>query len=315
MPKWRDGILRSFVCYPQIIFDRNGPHFRSDAKEVMDFGFQDFQRIITAAAHRCFQEYCGGRERKIHFEKIPTSLIGDDNRFPPRLFFRKTIKEIAHKRFKSCVIRFCHEDDKRIVFRELERLDSKSYAKPNWEITPSSRLPRFAIAFDIGDALRCMIKTGLNLIAYTCNLTDIRAQEFAWARRIITGVLPIDRKLIERNGFLRPESVSFLNPAPRTHKFRLSFWDGRWRVYSAYFGGDIGSFVEFPGISNEPWRTVDCEFSLDSDHVAVEKYSISFPENSQPIEWTNSRLICPSVELISFASKFEVQITQKNLTS
>jgi hypothetical protein len=112
----------------------------------------------------------------------------------------------------------------------------------------------------------------------------------------------------------KSEGISFLNAAPRTHKFRLSYWDGRWRVYSAYFGGDIGSFVEFPGINNESWRTADCEFGLDKDHFSIEKYSIALPASSQPIEWTNSRDICPSVDLISFASKFEVQMTQKNCT-
>ncbi len=314
-PNWQDGSLRSFICYPQISFDRNGTHIRGDAQEVLQFGFSDFQSVVFRAAKRLFQEYCYGKKRKIHFEKVPLSLIGSENHFPPRLFFRKSVREIANKGSNSCVLRFCHEEDKRLAFRELDRLDPSHPAKQNWTINPSSSLPRFAIAFDAGDALRGMFKIGLNLLLHTCTSTDFRDQRFARTRQIIYGETQVDRDLIEQNGFVHPKDLRFLNPSPRTHKFRMSYHDGLWTVYSAYFGGDVGSFVQFPGVNEESWQTADIEMKLDTGTLEVNKYAIALPATKQTIEWTDSGSLCPSVELISFASRFEIELTRRRRRS
>jgi hypothetical protein len=213
-PRWQDGTLRSFICYPQISFDRTGTHVRGDASEVVQFGFSDFQSVAFRSAKRLFQEYCYGKKRRIHFEKVPLSLIGSENRFPPRLFFRKSIREIASEGSSSCVLRFCHEDDKRQAFRELDKLDPYRPAKPNWTTNPSSNLPRFAIAFDAGDALRGMLKIGLNLLLFAATSTDTRDKSFELTRRIISGKTHVTKHLLQQNGFVHPGDLRFLDPSP-----------------------------------------------------------------------------------------------------
>jgi hypothetical protein len=310
-PRWQDGTLTSFICYPQISFVQNGIHIRGDANEVFQFGFSEFQYVIFRAAKKLFQEYRYGRKRKIHFEKIPLSLIEDENRFPPRLFFRKSVHEIAFEGANSCVLRFCHEEDKRLAFRELDRLDPDRPAKQNWSTNPSSRIPRFAIAFDIGEALRGMFKVGFNLLLHTCTSTDFRDQSFASIRQLILGDYQVTRDLFERNGFVHPKDLAFLSPSPGTHKFRLSYDYGSWTIYSAYFGGDVCSVVQFPGFNGESWRTADLEMKLDTGIIDIKKYTIALPTSWPTIEWANSAAICPSVELISFASKFQIELTRR----
>lgn len=309
-PNWREGKLRSFVAYPQLTFERTGPELRGDALEVEQFGFDEFQRVLYAATKRCFQGYVAGQKRCIHFEKVPMELIGDSCRFPPRVYFRNSIRTVAHKRSSSCVLRFCTEEDKRIALRELSRLEPPMRRR-NWTVSPSSSLPRFAINFDIGDTLRGMMKIGLNLLAYVCEETSIAEASFAKARSLVYGTRDVSRQDIRDSGFVRPSALALLDTPERAHKFRLRFSEGEWWIYGAYFGGAVGTFVRFPGSNREAWQTADVEMSLDTGQFKVQTYVIDLPIDAISIEWTQANLICPSIELISFASDFKVELTRR----
>jgi len=88
---------RSFVCWPQIIFERNGPTIRGDLADMEHIGAEDYERFLTRAVKAAFERYCKNSKKSLHIERVRTSSMYDRYRFPPRVYTPRSILQIAKK--------------------------------------------------------------------------------------------------------------------------------------------------------------------------------------------------------------------------
>lgn len=305
-PDWED---QSFVDYPQIIFEKSGPQFRGDFAEMRRIGGEHFVRILVKYARLSFQLYRAGKRRCLHFEKIvPDSRLTLGYRMPPRIFTRHSIHELRRRlengKTPSCILRFRTEADRRFALNELDnwRTSTKS---SRFEIGRGSAFPSVGVYFDMGKTLRAMAKIAVNLLAHCCEKTPVNCDSFGPVINVIRGKDHVNPALFTRNGFVQPDLLGQIKVQNNAHSFRLVHLDGNWIVYSAYFGGRVGTIVVFPGPNFEEWITADLTVPLNSRQWTLRTSPLLQPLKVKPL-WKGLDQIIPSAEILNVESVVRV---------
>lgn len=312
-PSWNnDGSLGSLTCYPQITFERTGPDVRADREEIKRFGKDDFAGVLFKAARRCFERYRAGEKRALHFEHIQSGVIRNGYRLAPRVFARRSISEIdANVQKQSFILRFSSQDDRRFALSSLENLGETRRLK-NWSEFPGSRLPTFSFFFDMGQTLRALMKLGLNLVAAYCPNTPVNHESFPHPVRVIKGHFQIPPSVIADNGFSYADDVKSIKADDGGHSFRLLHLDGVWHIYSSFFGGEIGASVRFPGPNRESWSCADIVAPMRSKSWTFRPSRILQPLRVR-VEWSEARVITPSLDLHNARSAVRVDSARRKL--
>jgi HNH endonuclease len=310
-PSWApDGAMNSLVCYPQITLERSGRHVRGDPDEFHQFGGRDFAKVLFKAARRCFDRYRYCEKGALHFERIDAGVILDGYRLAPRVFTRHSIYEIARNvNGQSFILRFCNEEDKRFALRSLSNL-TDSPELTSSEHKPGSRRPTICYSFDVAMILRALIKLGLNLVAAYCRNTPVNCDSFAQAMRIVRGEMQDTRRVMAANGFVYAEDVEDIKAEGNDHAFRLVHMNDTWHVYSCFFGGKIGSYVQFPGPSQEEWRSAHIVAPLRSKNWSF-RPSPLLPAKTVRVSWQGSTHVTPSIKLRDTVSSLEVSVVEQ----
>lgn len=305
-PSWEGNELKTLICYPQMTFERQGPELRGDLNEIEQFGLENFEKVLTRAARIAFRRYNRGEKRVLHFERIESSIRSEGYRFPPRIFTRHSIAEIARKIDRqSFIVRYCTSDDKHLALRWLSRLDNTpSFNK--WREKVGTLLPAMGQFFDIGLTLRALFKIGINLLAAYCRKTSVNHQTFSKAINVVRGTAGIHESLITANGFVHAIDLAELQATGNGHAFRLVYHDGHWLVYSSFFGGRINAVVAIPGPNYEEWNTMEIVMPLNDKDLSVSTYSVIQPIKVH-IEWRDITKIAPSLKLQNEVSKVIVE--------
>ncbi len=313
-PEWAaDKSLNSLVCYPQITFERSGPALRGDWEEFRRFG-PDASKVLFRAVRHCFGRYRDGEKGAFHFERVRSGATCDGYRLAPRIYTPHPIDHIAANiRTQSFVFRFATEEDKHFVLQALPNLSDGSRLT-KCEYKPGSHTPRMGLFFDIGDTMRALMKLGLNLIAAHCPQTPVNHQSFKNVIRIIrneAGQIPLS--LMLSNGFVHAEDVQAIKAPGNGHSFRLFHADGKWHVYSCFFGGQVGSYVQVPGPNHEEWRSADIVAPLGSKDWKVSTSHI-LPFMKPRVEWNDGSIVMPSFKLQNSVSSVHVERVKKKLS-
>jgi hypothetical protein len=311
-PSWADGgTLNSLVCYPQITFERKGPDVRGDSEEFRQFGQEDCAKVLFKAIQHCFGRYRSGERGALNFERVRSGVIHDGYRLAPRIYTPHSISEIARNiRKQSFVLRFASEEDKLFVLQSLPNL-TVGRRFNNWTCKPGSRYPTICFFFDIGDTMRALMKLGLNLVAAHCPNTPVNHESFAQAIRVIRGEAgQIPPRVFLLNGFVHAEDVQTIKAPGNAHSFRLVHMDGKWHVFSSFFGGKVGSYVRVPGPNHEAWRCADIVAPVRSKDWTVRTSSI-LPHMKVRVEWNDGRVITPSFKLQNTVSSVSVELVKK----
>jgi hypothetical protein len=229
----------------------------------------------------------------------------------PRIFAPNSIFEIANSiTTQSFILRFVNEEDKQFALQAMRNLgDGQEFKK--WTKKPGSHYPTICFFFDICTTFRALVKLGLNLIAAHCPNTPINRESFPTAVRIVrdeAGQIP--PKVLEMNGFVHAADIQPISAAANSHSFRLVHVDSIWHVYSSFFGGRIGSYVRVPGPNLEVWRCADIVAPLGSKDWTIETSRI-LPYMQRRVEWSDSRLIAPSLKLQNTVSMISVERVQQ----
>lgn len=304
-PTWKDRQIASFVSYPQVVFKNDGPAYYADASEVARFGNDRFLYTIQQSFRRCFQAYLEKEKGRIHFESISTDLVNNKERYPPRAFFRRSVQELVDNPPTSFVLRYCSRADRRFAIRELDKLGGIQPKKGQSRTLPSSNTPRLAIDLDGGKVLRAILKIGLNLLAHCCSKALLRHPDFKKWIGLVSGALSVRINHLEQCGFTRPYCVQNLSHTGKSHRFRIIYDSGIWRIYSSYFNGDAATYAAFRGPSFEDWVTMDLEMPLATGKIQVLSCTkLVLPMQTAIIEWQDSGKICPCIQMQASDSKF-----------
>jgi hypothetical protein len=310
-PEWAvDEVMNSLVPYPQITFASREPEVRGDAEEFLRFGQQDVGRVLFKAVQQAFARWCKTGSG-LHYECIESGAIENGYRFPPRVFLRHSISEIArdiHKANQSIILRFKSEEDKRFALYSMSKLcESRKFE--NWSCNRGSYWPTLACNFDIAKTLRALMKIGFNLIAGYCDKTPVNHVNFARAISIIRGDMQM-QAAFQRNGFVHAEDIQCIRAGENDHSFRLMHIDGEWQVYLSFFGGRAGAFVRLPGPNHENWNCADIVAPIGSKHWVFNPSPI-LRHMRVRVAWQDSRALTPSVKLQRSASSIRVQFQQR----
>jgi hypothetical protein len=284
---------------------------RGDAEEFQRFDLRDAGRLLFKAVRQAFGRWCKSGSG-FHFERIDSGFIEDGYRFPPRVFLRHTMNEIArdiHKDKQSIILRFTSEEDKCFALYSMSKLD-EDRKFDQWSRTRGSHRPAFGCYFDIVETLRALMKIGFNLIAAYCEKTPVDHMTFARAVRIIRGKMQMRPAAMRMNGFVHAEGIQCIKAGDNDHSFRLMHIDGEWQVYSSFFGGRVGAFVCVPGPNHEDWNCADIVAPIGSKDWAFTPSRILRPMRVR-VAWEGSGALTPSVKLQRSVSSIRVEAQRR----
>jgi hypothetical protein len=310
-PSWAaDETLNSLVCYPQITFERKGPDVRGDGEEAEHFGCEDFAKVLFKAVRRCFGRYCAGEKGALHFERIESGVVYQGYRLAPRIFTRHSIFEIARNiSDQTFILRFVNEEDKRFALCSLSKLD-EGQKITGWSRKSGSHYPTISCFFDIAKTLRALMKIGLNLVAAYCPNTPVNRESFERAIRIIRGEMQMLPPAFHHNGFVHAEDIERIKGADKEHSFRLVHTGQAWHVYSSFFGGRIGTYVQVPGPNYERWKCADILAPIRSNSWRFKEMPILEPFNVR-VAWGGANNISPSLRLLNSVASGRIEVERK----
>lgn len=256
--------------WPQIVFCEDGPQLRGDEKEFSELGSDPYQRIFLKHLCKAFSEYQQGQRRhRLIFEQIRKIQAGAS--YPPRAYAERRVRSFNDRMHFKC--RYRDGGGKSFLLEQLKLLKTTTrFSK--YDTVLGSPKPGFALSFDAITVIRALTKIGVNLLAEYCTKTEVDRYGFRSTIRFITaGASYVEpRRLLSRCGFVRPDFLSVLKCSPGSHKFRLAYYKipQRWYLYCAFFGGMCCAKVEFEGVCNEDWTTIDITVPIESSSWSVE---------------------------------------------
>ncbi|HET6422707.1 MAG TPA: HNH endonuclease [Planctomycetaceae bacterium] len=293
------------VC-PQIIFETNQATVRGDYQQMLSFGPEAFLNILMRAAFQAFRRYEAGEKGSIHFERITIdSAIHDGRRYPPRLFTRSTITELAFKlvarKRPSFILRFATDVDRRHALNHLDKFTP--YPKlQRFEQHSGSSNQAFRCRADMGMVLRALLKIAINTLAAFCSKTRVDHVTFKETIDLILGKKPIKREHFASNGFCSPDEIKSMAAQDNAHSLRLQHDDGVWHVAFSFFGGLMGGSVHFVGPNEEDWSRAEIVAPLNSNSWSVSTSQVLIPSQHR-INWNDLRVIAPSLGASEISSR------------
>jgi hypothetical protein len=297
-------------CYPQITFERSGQHVRGDSEEARRFGNEHFGKVLFKAVRLCFDRYRHREKGALHFERIEPGVILEGHRLSPRVFTRRTIREIAQNVHRqSFILRYRTEEDRRFALHALSNLKDGRDIK-GWERKPGTRRPSICCCFDVGDAVRGLMKIGLNLVAAFCPNTPVTPETFGRAIQIIKGNSQITENGVTQNGFIHAQGVRDIRTGGNDHSFQLMHVDETWHVLLCFFGGKIGAYVRFPGPSNEEWRCATIVAPLWSKDWTFRPSPI-LTATTVRVSLLGSADVTPTIRVSDSKGSLEVQVVER----
>jgi hypothetical protein len=300
---------KHFLQYPQIIFEPNGPQICGDLNELHEFGFEDFQRVITKTMLKCFQRYKNREKGFIHFEHIePNKNISHIYRYPPRIFWRHSIYDIAKRlrehNYSSFILRSLSNSDRRYALNAMNNWNYTSCFSKT-EIRKGSSVPPIRFYHDPGKVVRALAKIALNIMAAHWPNIPVNHRSFRNVIKIIFDDNLVNDNMLQANGFIYPSDIETIKCSEGGHSFRLMHSDGWWKVFSSFFGGKVGTFISFPGPNNEKWCCANVVAPLFSKEWKV-KTSFLIQPLPCHVDWTNILKRIPSLDILNTGSEIHI---------
>jgi hypothetical protein len=307
-PFWNGNELVKLVYYPQMTFDLRTPEIRGDMEDIEIFGWEEFQQVLIKRIRNAFQSFNAGKKRAIYFEQIRSAVALDKYRFPPRIFARHSVFEVAKNRQSSFILRYKTPEDRRFALNCLAQLEDRPQGyKRTWKM--GSHYPVLAYFFDLSLTARSLLKLGVNLLAAFCTKTPINSNTFRDVVHLILGDTQLSPTILAANGFVQATDIQDIRSNTGNHSFRIVYLDEQWLIYSSFFGGRIGAVTVFRGPNFEEWNTMDIIAPLGSKEWHTKSSPIIQPIRVH-VESTDVSKIMPSIKFCSTNSTLIVENKQ-----
>jgi HNH endonuclease len=296
-PYWEGEELKSLVCHPQMIFEKEGPQIRCDVEEMERFGKDRLLNVMVRAVQGAYERYSAGKKGVLHFERVRNDLSTRNYRLPPRVHVPRSLEEIeANLKDQSFVFRYLTPEDRTFALEKMAHLtlDNKGDFNRSAQFVGSQN-PSISIYFDLGLVVRDMMKIAVNLLAAYCSKTAVNCDTFPDVTRLILGKRHPHPLHIAGNGFVHAQDVEEL-ARPGCHSFRITTLGNEWIIYMSFFGGRIGSAVSFPGPNREEWNTMEIVAPIHSKNWTITTSQLYLPLRVR-FEWQNHEAITPSLKL------------------
>jgi hypothetical protein len=286
-----DFARSSFWCYPQLIVLPSHVEFRADFNELMEFGSDRFNVLFSRKLRRLFWEHEHGNRKAFHLYRVRGSeKLFAHYRYPPRFFVRGSVADACGD--KSVELRFVTPADRLMALRSVERGSALAPMKSARRAI-GSELPVMRFFFDGARVWRALAKIAVNLLHHYCARTVVTLETFPSVIAEIRGAQTFSPSRMKEGGFVWASDVDALKSEDGEHAVRLFHAEGHWHASFAFFGGQCGAVVRFPGPTFERWTTLDIRAPLKSPHWTVTP--MSFPVWMQfHVEWDDLTKIIPN---------------------
>ena len=302
-PNW---IAKSLVLYPQMLFEKHRSYIQGDLEEINTFGNEDYDRVLIKTVLEAFRRYKSGQRGWLHFEHIELNKeLSSNYRFPPRIFSRHSIREIANRLIQrkqtSYVLRYVTDADRRIALNALDNWNP-TIRRNTIETGRGSYRPWMRCFYQMDKTLRALEKIAINILAHICQNTPVNKTSFEHIIKVIMGQRLLTLQMWQRNGFVYPPDIDQIKCPNGGHSFRLLHTSGEWHVVSSFFGGRICSFTVFPGPNDEAWCTANIQAPIGKRNWTITTSTILQPLHFH-CGWKDMSKIIPSVEMVNTRSE------------
>lgn len=283
----------SIWTFPQLLVFPTHIEYRADNAELMAFGADKFHVLFARRLQKLFWQHEHGKSNAFHLYRVRASkkLFSVYN-YPPRFFVRGSIEDACGD--KSVELRFVTQADRRLA---LSRLESGVAFKPmeTTSVSMGSYLPVMRFFYDGAKVWRALAKIAVNLLHHYCERTTVNAQTFTSVIGEIRGTTQFPVTRMREGGFVWASDIATMAAEDGGHAIRLYHTEGHWHASFAFFGGQCGAIVRFPGPNLESWKTLEVRAPLNSaEWIAT---PMSFPVWMRfHIEWDDLTKIIPREE-------------------
>ncbi len=216
------------------------------------------------------------------------------------MFAPYSIVELAGKLLRgesaSFTMRYRATHDRRHAMNMLDNWDPQSRPRRSEQILRGSLTPAMRCYFNTQWALRAMLKIAFNLLAHCCQETPVDRRSFPEVVSLITGRTQLTVEHLSKNGFVWAADLANL-AEPNSHCFRLIHDRDRWTVFSSFFGGEVGTVVQFIGPNRERWSHAHVVAPIRSDKWSVNTGNIALPPSVVHFDWHNPSLVIPAAKI------------------
>jgi len=287
----RPDFARSgFKVYPQMVILTHGEQLRADWEELREFGVDKFHVLFTRRLRKAFWENEHGNKKALLFVPVPHNddLLAHYT-YLPRFFVRGSVAEACSN--KTIELGYLSHGSKRFA---LARIESGLNQTPTLrtEIGLGSSLPTIRCFCHGGKVWRALAKIAINLLHHSCERTQVTLHRFP---RVIDEIMDrrsFDPDRLKQSGFVCHGDVASIASDSRSHTFRLCWENGWWNAAMAFFGGQIGAAVKFPGPNDESWRTLDVRAPIASRDWTITRSSLVIPARFN-VEWLDLNKMIP----------------------
>ncbi len=311
-PDWSNKCLRQ---YPQVVFAPTGPRVYGDYRAMRQFGVEDYRKVLIKSMLKAFHHAEAGESRWLHLERIElTQAISQSCRFPPRVFAKNTIWELARRLARneraSFFLRFQSQSDRRQAMNSLDNWGVAAIGFRGVQVRRGSNFPTFHWHYDAAKTLRALAQIAINVLARQCDRTPVNRDAFRDVIRIVRGETRVHPALLRENGFVWPCDIQTIAEPGGGHSFRFIHIHGNWLVYFSFFGGRVAAFLRFPGPSNEDWNQMDVRSPIRSAQWDVATAKL-FQPLAVRIEWQDLTKIAPSVGMFHVSSNLRANYLRR----
>jgi hypothetical protein len=263
---------------------------------LLDFGIERFYVLFTRRLRKAFWEYDHGDKKAIRFLRVAHNNGPlETYRYPPRFFVRGSVADACAD--KTIELSYRSASGRRLA---LARLESGLKLQPlaRTEAAIGSELPTLRFYFDGAKDWRALAKIAVNLLHHSCRKSKVHRRTFPRVIAEITGRRLFQPSRLDIGGFVWASDVAAISSDTRSHSFRLSWVNGRWNAAMAFFGGQVGAFVRFPGPNEEHWCRLDIRAPINSSDWTITTSPIIIPARHN-IEWQNLSKMIPTGQFSS----------------
>lgn len=286
-----DFTRASFKVFPQMAIMPVGELLRADYEGLLKFGIDRFHVLFSRRLRKSFWEYEHGDKNALRFFQISRNeeLLAR-YRYPPRFFVRGSIAEACAD--KTIELGYLTRSAQRFALSRIESgLDVKQLV--HTRVALGSALPTIRCLCHGGKVWRALAKIAVNLLHHFCRKTPVDRHSFSQIIAEIIGTRPFEASRLDRGGFVCASDIATIASDPKSHDFRLFWENGWWNAAFAFFGGQIGAGVRFPGPNNESWCTLDIRAPINSDNWTITPSSLKIPMRFN-VEWLDLNAMIPN---------------------
>lgn len=290
----------SWPACPQIIFCEGGTQIRGDHEGFLQLGTEAWQDVFFTNLCAAYQRRVKGDNRAIIFSRYPG--MSSQGRYPPRVFAERSIHEFgAEMRFMA---HYEKRSQRRQILTELAKLTPKKKIGTVMRTAMGSRTPGGRMSGDAITTYRALTKIGINALAFTCEKTQVDRYEFREAIRFVQRPIPYTnpKRYLARCGFVSPAQLESLCCPNDAHLLHFCHYDVAqlWQMYFVFYGGAAGGRIEFPGPSQEMWKstTMIAPFRGDTKAWIQKRYGDIVAPQVDIVSWNDDeffRKVVPSV--------------------